>query len=73
MTVVATLSIALGIGANTAIFSLIDSLILRKLPVKDPVTLMGAVGVLVAIGLVAGLLPALKAARIDPAALLRES
>ena len=36
VTVVATLSIALGIGANTAIFSLIDSLILRKLPVADP-------------------------------------
>jgi hypothetical protein len=31
------------------------------------------VGVLVAIGLVAGLLPALTAARIDPAVLLRES
>jgi hypothetical protein len=36
VTIVATLSIALGIGANTAIFSLIDSLILRKLPVADP-------------------------------------
>ena len=36
VTIVATLSIALGIGANTAFFSLIDSLILRKLPVADP-------------------------------------
>ena len=36
-------------------------------------TLMGAMGLLVVIGLVAGLLPALTAGRIDPATLLRES
>ena len=34
-TAVAILSLALGIGANTAIFTLIDQLILRLLPVKD--------------------------------------
>src|SRR5580704_2904170 len=33
---VAILSLALGIGANTAIFSLMDQLMLRQLPVKDP-------------------------------------
>jgi|SRR5579871_1020614 len=33
---VAVLSLALGIGANTAIFSLVDSLVLRKLPVASP-------------------------------------
>jgi putative ABC transport system permease protein len=32
----AIFSLALGIGANTAIFSLIDSLLLRDLPVRDP-------------------------------------
>src|SRR3954468_15151862 len=33
---VAILSLALGIGANTAIFTLIDQIVLRKLPVKSP-------------------------------------
>ncbi len=35
-TIVAVLSLALGIGANTAIFSLIDALMFKRLPVKDP-------------------------------------
>ena len=34
--IVAILSLALGIGANTAIFTLIDQILLRKLPVKNP-------------------------------------
>ena len=35
-TSVAVLSLALGIGANTAIFTLVDQLILRLLPVREP-------------------------------------
>ena len=35
-TAVAILSMALGIGANTAIFTLVDQVLLRLLPVKEP-------------------------------------
>jgi predicted permease len=39
-TAVAVVSLALGIGANTAIFSLIDTVMLRPLPVRDPGSLV---------------------------------
>jgi len=35
-TVVVVLSLALGIGANTAIFTLINALLIRSLPVRNP-------------------------------------
>jgi len=35
-TLVAVLMLALGIGANTAIFSLLDAIMLRSLPVRNP-------------------------------------
>src|SRR5437773_8253023 len=38
-TLVAILSLAIGIGANTAIFSVVDAILLKSLPVRDPVQL----------------------------------
>jgi predicted permease len=40
----AVLSLALGVGANTAIFSIVDGLLLRPLPVADPGRLAAVFG-----------------------------
>jgi len=39
-TTVVVLSLALGIGANTALFSAMNGMLLTKVPVKDPDTLV---------------------------------
>jgi hypothetical protein len=43
-TALAILSMALGIGANTAIFSLTDTVLLRPLPVREPSQLIAVDG-----------------------------
>src|SRR5215469_4917215 len=39
-TLITVLTLAIAIGANTAIFSIMDGLLLRSLPVEDPAHLM---------------------------------
>jgi predicted permease len=39
-TALAALSLALGIGANTAIYSFVDAILVRSLPVRDPASLV---------------------------------
>ena len=42
--VTAILTLALGIGANTALFTILNALVLRELPIKDPAGLIGISG-----------------------------
>jgi predicted permease len=53
-TAVAIVSLSLGIGANTAIFTLLDQVILRTLPVRDPQQLV-AFGDSVSAGIAGGI------------------
>jgi ABC-type antimicrobial peptide transport system permease subunit len=63
--------IVVGTVATIWVTRFIGSLLFDVTP-RDPTIMGGAVAVLCAIGAIAGFLPARRAARIDPAQVLRE-
>jgi ABC-type lipoprotein release transport system permease subunit len=65
------MGVALGLAPSAALSPIVRTL-LYELEPRDPATMSLAAGVLAAVGLLAGWLPARRAARIDPAQVLRE-
>lgn len=66
------LAIALGIGIPAALaISIVAQFRLVEVEPSDPITLIAVAGVLAAVALVACLVPALKAAKVDPITALR--
>ena len=59
-TTVVVLSLALGIGSNSALFSAIDAMFLRDLPIKDAGTIVSLLT-----GILFGIAPAVRATRMD--------
>jgi putative ABC transport system permease protein len=69
--VLVAIGVVLGSAAGLWASKFVTTL-LFGLPARDPVTFAGAALVLAAIGTLAGWIPAMRAARIDPAIVLRE-
>jgi ABC-type antimicrobial peptide transport system permease subunit len=67
----AVLGIGIGLGAALALTRLIESQ-LYGVTATDPTTFILVAGVLTATALLANLIPALRAMRMDPAVVLRE-
>lgn len=72
VTTVAIISLAFGIGAGiTFYFGKVVESLLFEMKGRDPVVLASSVLLLAAIAMLAGLLPAIRASRIDPMRALR--
>jgi predicted permease len=63
--------LALGVAGSLWAVRFVEALLFQLEP-RDPVTFAGAAAVLVAVGVLAAWLPAHRAARLDPATVLRE-
>jgi ABC-type antimicrobial peptide transport system permease subunit len=71
--VTSLIGIGVLVGAGVSLWaSTFVAALLYGLEPRDPVTLVGAAGMLAAVGAFAGWLPAWRASRIDPAEVLRE-
>jgi hypothetical protein len=64
--------IILGIGASLAVSPLVKAMLYQLEP-RDPMTIVGSAVVLAVVGILAGWIPARRAAQIDPADVLREA
>jgi len=65
------IGVAIGLAASLALSPIVQTMLYQLQP-RDPATMAGAAGMLTIVGLLAGWLPARRAARIDPAQVLRE-
>ncbi len=71
-TLIAVTTLALGISANTSIFGVANGVILVDVGTTGPSTYVTVSLVLAATALLACAIPAIRAARLDPAHTLRE-
>ncbi len=69
--VLIAVGVAFGLAGSLWAVRFVEALLFH-LEARDPVTFAGAAAVLVAVGVLAAWLPARRAARLDPAAVLRE-
>lgn len=71
MIALAAAGLAIGLPAAYATSRFVESFLFKMKP-NDPLAVLSAVGILLAAAIVAGYLPAERAARIDPMAALRQ-
>jgi ABC-type antimicrobial peptide transport system permease subunit len=69
---VAGVGMALGIAASLAVTRPLAAFLVEGLSVRDPLSYLGTVVTLGAVAIAASWIPAWRAARIDPVAVLRQ-